>query len=44
MEIRMKEKVNTDGQLLNLLNEHQRKTNEAYMVIDIGKKATSKDQ
>lgn len=37
----MKEKQNTDGQLMGMLNEHQRKSNEAYMVIDFGKKSAS---
>jgi hypothetical protein len=40
----MKERQNTDAQLLNMLSEHQRKTNEAYMVLELGKKAGSKTQ
>ena len=39
----MKQRLNTDGKLLNMLSEHQRKSNQAYMVLDIGKKAANKN-
>ena len=34
--------MNTNGKLMGMLSEHQKKSNQAYMVLDIGKKAAHK--